>query len=66
MTRTILATALIATLGTTATAQGIQPATTAPATDVTVGTLTGDQSLLVPLAAGIFTLATSLDTTDGT
>lgn len=52
MKKALLTTALIAALGTSATAQGITPVTTAPATDVTVGTLTGlEPGLLAALLA---------------
>ena len=67
MKKALLTTALIAALGTSATAQGIQPVTTAPATDVTVGTLEGENGILIGIIAAAAVIAGILiSETDGT
>ena len=57
MKKALLTTALIAALGTSAMAQGIQPVTNAPATDVTVGTLEGENGILIALLAAAAVIA---------
>lgn len=68
MKKVLLTTALIAALGTSATAQGIQPVATAPATDVTVGTLAGENTQLIAAIAGLVGVALLLShsSSDGT
>lgn len=69
MKKALLTTALIAATAamsaTTATAQGIVPVTTAPATDVTVGTLGSDNNALIALLAAAAILAAALHAADG-
>lgn len=70
MKKAFLTTAVIAALGvaaTSASAQGIQPVTTAPETDVTVGTQVGTATLPL-IIAGITTavILGAASTADGT
>ena len=70
MKKALLTTALIAALGTSATAQGIAPVTAAPQTDVTVGTLEGENGILIALLAAAAVIAGIIvvgddDSTDG-
>lgn len=66
MNKTLLTAALVAAIGTSAAAQGIQPVTTAPATDVTVGTMTTDDYILIGVAAAIALAVTHAGSSDGT
>lgn len=66
MKKALLTTALIAALGTSAMAQGIQPVTTAPATDVTVGTLEGESGILIAMLAAAAIIAGVSISSDGT
>lgn len=67
MKKALLTTALIAALGTSATAQGIAPVTTAPDTDVTVGTQGfGENTALIAVLAAAAIIAAAATTTDGT
>ena len=66
MKKVLLTTALIAALGTSATAQGIQPVATAPATDVTVGTLQGDSGIIIAVLAAAAIVAGVVASSDGT
>lgn len=63
----IFAAALFAIAGTAATAQGIQPVATTPATDVTVGTLAVESSILLAVVGGAALIAiASAESSDGT
>lgn len=69
MKKALLTTALIASLGTTAVAQGIEPVSTAPATDVTVGTLTGEAGIFLAVLGAAVVIAgvvAGSDSSDGT
>lgn len=66
MKKALLTTALIAALGTSATAQGIQPVTTAPETDVTVGTLGGENAILLALLGAAAVIVGVSISSDGT
>ncbi len=70
MKKALLTTVLIATLGTSAMAQGIQPVTTAPDVDVTFGTLEGGSGILIAILAAAAVIAgiaiAGDDSTDGT
>lgn len=57
MKKALLTTALIAALGTSATAQGIAPVATTPTTDVTVGTLEGENGILIAILAAAAVIA---------
>ncbi|GAB5448070.1 hypothetical protein [Gymnodinialimonas sp.] len=65
MKTALLTTALIAALGTSAMAQGIQPVTNAPATDVTVGTLEAENGILIALLAAAAIIASVASSSDG-
>ncbi|WP_461425218.1 hypothetical protein [Gymnodinialimonas sp.] len=66
MKKVLLTSALIAAVGTAATAQGIAPVATAPTTNVVVGTATPDidPSLLV-VGVGVVFLGLALSSSDG-
>lgn len=66
MKKALLTTALIAALGTSATAQGIQPVSNAPATDVTVGTLEGENGILIGVLAAAAVILAIAGSSDGT
>ncbi|MBY4893385.1 hypothetical protein KUL25_18360 [Rhodobacteraceae bacterium N5(2021)] len=66
MKKVLLTTAFIAALGTSATAQGITPVTTAPATDVTVGTMVAQTGLLIGLGTVAVIIAAAASSSDGT
>ncbi|UWQ96260.1 hypothetical protein K3728_03170 [Rhodobacteraceae bacterium M385] len=69
MKKALLTTALIASFGTTAVAQGIEPVATAPATDVTVGTLTGEAGIFLAVLGAAVVIAgvvAGSDSSDGT
>lgn len=67
MNKALLTTALIAALGTSASAQGITPVTTAPQTNVTVGTMGGETTMLLVVGGAMAVIiAAAASETDGT
>lgn len=57
MKKALLTTALIASFGTTVAAQGIEPVATAPATDVTVGTLAAESTIFLAVLGSAVVIA---------